>query len=73
MGKIFRTPPVKLIAGLIFNNNDSFDKAKAMLKRRFGPIDFESPKMDFDYTDYYKNEFGSGLKRAFISFERLLK
>ncbi|MCX5712717.1 MAG: DUF4416 family protein, partial [Candidatus Omnitrophica bacterium] len=71
MGKIYPNPPVKLITGLIFNNTDYFSKAKSMLKRRFGAIDFESPVMDFNFTDYYKVEFGSGLKRAFISFEKL--
>ncbi len=72
MGKIYRYLSVKLIVGLIFNNTDSLSKAKTLLKRHFGHIDFESPVLDFNYTDYYKNEFGSGLKRAFISFDRLI-
>jgi len=72
VGKIYRNPPVKLIVGLIFNNNELFIKAKTMLKKRFGLIDFESPVIDFNYTDYYRSEFGSGLRRAFISFEKLI-
>lgn len=72
MGKIYRNPPVKLIVGLIFKNKDYFDKAKRLLIGRFGVIDFESPVLDFNFTEYYKGEFGSGLKRSFLSFEKLI-
>lgn len=38
----------------------------------FGRIDLESPITDFTHTDYYKEEMGNGLKRQFLSFERLV-
>jgi len=42
-----------------------------MLSRAFGPIDLESPLLDFVHSDYYKEEMGPGLKRKFLSFEKL--
>lgn len=46
--------------------------ARDRLKRRFGCLDFESGPIDFSYTDYYQEEMGSGLKRRFISFRKLM-
>lgn len=73
MGEIKKYPPVKLIAGFIFKDEGGFLKARSLLERRFGNIDFESPMLGFTHTHYYANEFGSGLKRKFVSFEKLIQ
>lgn len=70
MGKRKKPRPVKLICGLIFKEKDSYLKAKESLRRHFGSIDYESKPLDFDYTDYYEKEFGTELKRAFVSFKK---
>lgn len=72
MGKVFSYPPVKLIAGFIFNDEKAFSKAKTILVKRFGEMDFESRVLPFTYTDYYEKEFGAGLKRVFVSFKKLV-
>ncbi len=72
MGKIRKYNPVKLIIGFIYKDEAVFTKAKEKLRRKFGKIDFQSPALDFNYTDYYEPEMGSGLKRRFISFGRLI-
>lgn len=72
MGRVKKHPPVKLIIGFIFKEGAILKKALASLERRFGKIDFESQILDFTHTDYYEKEFGIGLKRKFISFERLI-
>jgi len=72
MGKIAPAKPVKLIIGFIFQEKKSLAKARAALIRHFGSIDFESRAMPFTLTDYYREEFGSGLKRVFISFKKLI-
>ncbi|MDB5107032.1 MAG: GTP-binding protein [Fibrobacteres bacterium] len=41
------------------------------LESVFGPIDFKGPFLPFDTTDYYRDEFGPGLHRGFISFRGL--
>ena len=74
MGKIYPAGKVKLIAGLILNNEVLFGKIEALLEKRLkNKIDFKSDVMDFTYTDYYDKEMGGGLKRKFLSFERLVR
>ena len=72
MGKITPAKPVKLIVGFIFQESGAFLKAKSILARRFGKIDFESRAISFTLTDYYREEFGEDLSRVFISFNRLI-
>ncbi|MFA4888202.1 MAG: DUF4416 family protein [Candidatus Omnitrophota bacterium] len=72
MGRITLPPPAKLIIGFIFQNKDSYDKALLPLEKKFGSIDFQSPILGFNYTDYYKEEFGDGLNKKFISFKKLI-
>ena len=72
MGKIIKPNPVKLIAGFIFKEKKFLNKAKTVLIKAFGQIDFESPVIAFDYTDYYEREFGKDLKRVFIGFKKLI-
>jgi len=42
------------------------------MRAKFGPCDYESASLYFTHTDYYQQEFGSGLKKAFVSFTRLI-
>ena len=72
MGKITRVKPVKLIIGFIFKEEITFKKAKRILTGKFGKIDFESEDIPFNFTDYYRPEFGENLKRAFVSFRKLI-
>jgi len=62
---------VKLFAGLLFSEPQVFEEAKARLSKKFGPIDLESGVFGFDHTDYYSGEMGEGLKRKFLSFQKL--
>jgi hypothetical protein len=72
MGNVKKHPPVKLIAGFIFKKESALEKAKFILKKRFGQIDFESKALNFTHTDYYERELGENLKRRFISFRKLI-
>jgi len=63
---------VKLFFGLIFSNLESFQKVKSILESNYGNIDFQSPIIDFNFTDYYQPEMGQNLKRTFISIEKLI-
>jgi len=63
---------VKLIIGIISHSRESFEKSIPILKRAFGPIDYTSKELDFNHTDYYKKDMGTGLKRYFLSFSRLI-
>ena len=72
MGRIKLHKPVKLITGFIFNKEEYFIKAKKILEKRFGKVDFESNLMPFTHTDYYEKEMGKNLNRKFISFKKLI-
>ena len=73
MGSPSTPKKVKLIAGLLASEAGYLETSVAALVRRFGPVDFESGLMDFRSTSYYDEEFGSPLKRKFLSFALLVK
>ncbi|MBP7217105.1 MAG: DUF4416 family protein [Candidatus Omnitrophica bacterium] len=72
MGAIRNSPSVKLIIAFIFQDTKIFEAAQRILVKRFGPLDFESERISFTYTDYYEAEMGSNLQRVFISFKKLI-
>jgi len=72
MGKVNRINPVKLVIGLIFKDDPAAKKIEVTLKKKFGPLDYESPELPFCFTGYYRQEFGEGLKKKFLSFARLV-
>lgn len=72
MGRAKKHTPVKLIIGFIFKEGKILKKAKSLLEKRFGKIDFESSEMPFIHTDYYEREFGKHLLKKFISFGKLI-
>lgn len=72
MGKIRSSIPVKLIIGFIYKERDFEALSKKILQNKFGSIDYETEELDFNYTDYYKEEFGENLKRKIISFKKLI-
>jgi hypothetical protein len=62
----------KLVVSMFTGDALLFKDALEKLVPRFGGIDSISEVMAFDYTDYYKDEFGGGLKRRVMSFEGLV-
>jgi hypothetical protein len=72
VGSAKKPKSVKLIIGLIFKEEAVFKRTSEILEKRFGRIDFESQALDFTHTRFYEREFGSNLKRRFISFKKLI-
>jgi hypothetical protein len=70
MGKTKKPKAVKLIIGMLAKSQKLFDKAEEFFIKDFGPIDYKSTVISFNYTDYYEKEFGPALKRNFISFKK---
>jgi len=64
---------VKLFIGFIFAREEVYLKTKRILEKKFGQSDFESQILPFNHTRYYEKEFGSNLKRRFLSFKKLIK
>lgn len=52
---------------------DCIGWARENLQNRYGPIVLESQLFDFVETHYYDDEMGTGLKKMFFAFERLIQ
>lgn len=63
---------VKLISSLFSSEKSVIDMVIAQMSEIYGPIDWSSPEMFFDRTEYYAKEMGWPLHRRFISFEKLI-
>ena len=63
---------VKLFCGVIYRENDRYEKTKEILTTLFSPPDAESGSIPFVLTDYYVSEMGIPLFRKFVSFCRLI-
>ena len=73
MLETFAPLPVKAICAFIYSKEEVYSQTKQILERKYGPVDFESKRIDFTYTDYYTPEMGKPLYRRFISFKKLRK
>ncbi len=60
--------PVKFFASVITSDSGLMQKTRLKLESEFGGIDFETPELEFENTDYYAKELGPGLKRKIFSF-----
>ncbi|MBI9101980.1 MAG: DUF4416 family protein [Spirochaetales bacterium] len=72
MGKIDEFVKEKLITGLLLSSSIDIDKLKVDLENAWGPIDYMSPEVPFDFTSYYDGEMGPGIRRYYLSFETLV-
>ena len=70
--KLSKLKKCKLFFGLIYSSDKIYKNAKKSLLKKYGAIDLESQALEFSYTDYYREEMGSNLKRRFISFKKLI-
>jgi hypothetical protein len=73
MGDIRKNERDKLIAGFLFTAPEKYQSALARLKDKYGPVDFESDETLFAHSDYYEGEMGKGIRRRFVSFEKLVE
>lgn len=71
MGDVKEPQPVKRFVGILIALPSALAELRHSLEERLGPVDMESQLLDFDYTDYYEPEMGSGLKRKFLGFADL--
>ena len=72
MGKITGFIPQKLIIAVLISKEDFIKKLIIQLENKFGPIDYRSEMLKFNYTNYYNPEMGSKIKRLFLSFQELI-
>ena len=66
-------PKVKFFCAFIYADGKIYNTVKKTLVKKFGPIDFESDEIPFNFTKYYEPEMGLNLTRRFLSFTKLQK
>ncbi|MFH1478755.1 MAG: DUF4416 family protein [Candidatus Omnitrophota bacterium] len=70
---ISRIPPgAKLIVGILAKDLAILGKAEELLNKEFGEIGYKSALLQFNFTDYYKEEMGNPLLKRFLCFKKLV-
>jgi len=65
--------PAKLVVSLLMQRTELITPIVEDLIKCMGAIDFVSPWMPFNYTNYYETEMGAPLKRRIVAFKRLIE
>jgi hypothetical protein len=73
MSEPSRADDVKLISSLFSSDKAFIDEIIHVLEHRFGSVDWTSPELFFDRTQYYAKEMGWPLHRRFVSFKKLIR
>jgi len=73
MGRIYFPKPVKLVVSIFGSQAILLNYYKDLLIKEFGSVDQESDIQSFNFTEYYREEFGNGLIQKLYSFENLIK
>ena len=72
MGKTREPQKVKIFIGLLIAELSLLPQVRRLLEEKLGTIDLSSQVLDFNYTDYYEAEMGTGLKRVLLGFSDLV-
>ena len=66
-------PKAKLFTGIMYADEDTYQKAVKELIKKFGKIEHESQEYDFtDFTAFYEDEMGDSIKKRFLVFKKLI-
>jgi hypothetical protein len=71
MAGVREVKKAKLFVGMLSSNAALFEEIRKELSV-FGKIDFESDIFDWDFTRFYEEEMGPGLKRKFVFFDKMI-
>jgi hypothetical protein len=72
MGQIHSASPVLLILAISSRHTAALEWARAAGAQMHGSIALASDAFNFTETDYYAATMGTGLKKQFLAFERLI-
>ena len=73
MGAEIKQRPVKLVAGIIFKEENFLKETEKELKKLYGEFESIEKIAPFDYTDYYEAEMGRPLTRKLVCFKKLVE
>lgn len=63
--------PVKVITGVLWNDDACLATACRMLEELWGEVEDATRPMPFTFTDYYREEMGEGIQRQLMSFRQV--
>ncbi len=69
MGRPSAHEPSLLFVGALYKNETYLTQAEEKLRFLFGEILLKTPPLPWDYSQYYKDELGLPIKRAFFFFK----
>lgn len=72
MGEICHHEPVLLIVGAFSRHDDALAWARDTCESHCGPIALASPFFEFQETRFYESSMGTGIRKVFWAFERLV-
>jgi Domain of unknown function (DUF4416) len=72
MGAIEQPTSVLLLIAVSSRHEEALAWAEKCSTEQLGPLRLKSVAFDFTETDYYTSTMGSGLKKQFLAFERLI-
>ena len=67
-----RPKAVKLIMSFLYREEETLAGVLSNVDGRYGPMDFLSEALPFDFTSYYEPEMGKDLKRRLAGFRPLI-
>lgn len=71
MGEIKEYEYEKLLVGIMYTQENTYEKILPMLKYQFGEIDSKLDSYSFsEYSKYYDSEMNGSVMRKFISFKK---
>jgi hypothetical protein len=73
MGEIAKPAPVLLLLAAFSRHADALDWARRQAEAVLGPIALASDQFAFVETEYYAATMGTGIKKCFWAFERLVE
>ncbi len=72
MGKIKPPEKAKLFFAVMYTDEKIYKLALRDLNKEFGEVDEESKPFEFNMTQYYEKEMGSGLLKRFVIAKELI-
>ena len=72
MGKVKEVDKALLFIGILYTDEELLKNVVKELKKEYGKTIDYIKGIDFDVTDYYEDEMGKNIKKAFIVFEKLI-
>jgi hypothetical protein len=73
MGAIRNVNPVKLFVGVLVSDAKLILQVENCLTGLYGPVDYRSQTIPFNFTNYYRAQMGAVIDRIFLAFERLIE